>query len=240
MKGNYGQQAKQLKLSCFFRAPAVWKKIGYDKLNKKLEVDLNRFDSVRINMLSIMAWDVLKEQLGYDSWAKMPPYVLYNWAIDNNVANYLPAIYKDHSMITANQVADYIVLSYNPQKGDLISHIYLHVILYYCQGIHLAMHEEPLFIEPIEHWSHSPVVPVIYKLYKHHGLDALPWPPEMDMDIIKGDSKEVMDEVLIVYGQFSASKLLSMVKKELPWMLTPDCEIISHEKLKSYFQSQIE
>ena len=151
----YGQQAKILKLSSFFRTPEVWKAIGTDKqfrawiqmqpsalssyfdetdkgprceaahvrragesgtgykadyacipltheeheyqhqhgekaafekympgelLAKSIDSEKAWFDRQRIFYVSKWAWDELKRQLGFDSWAEIPPNTLKTWA----------------------------------------------------------------------------------------------------------------------------------------------------------------
>lgn len=142
-------------------------------------------------------------------------------------------------MATAKQVAEYILSVSTPSEGDIISHLKLQKLLYYCQGFRLAMHNAPLFGETIHHWDHGPVVPDLYYQYKKHGNDALPIPTGFDDSTIASSEKEVIDEVLAVYGQFSAWKLRQMTHDEPPWANTDDNEEISHKQLKAYFSSQL-
>ena len=142
-------------------------------------------------------------------------------------------------MITANQVAEYILSVSCPSEGDIISHLKLQKLLYYSQGFYLAMHDTPLFAQAIHHWDHGPVVPDAYQHYKQYGQSALPIPVGFDDSVISQMEKEVIDEVLIVYGQFSALKLNQMTHGESPWAETGDNDEISHDQLKTYFRSQL-
>jgi hypothetical protein len=51
------------------------------------------FDVQRIKHVEEWAWVMLKEQLGYESFAQVPPSVLCDWAIDKGVVKFLPECY---------------------------------------------------------------------------------------------------------------------------------------------------
>ena len=43
------------------------------------------------------------------------------------------------------------------EKSVTISHLKLQKLAYYCQGLHLAMHDTPIFTEEFEAWRHGPL-----------------------------------------------------------------------------------
>jgi len=53
------------------------------------------FDKKRIEFVSQWAWESLKQQLGYASWAEVPPVTLRMWAVTRSVHTYLPREYGD-------------------------------------------------------------------------------------------------------------------------------------------------
>ena len=142
-------------------------------------------------------------------------------------------------MAIAGSVANYILSLSNPDEGDIISHLKLQKLLYYSQGFFLALYDRPLFLEPIEHWDHGPVVPTIYQHYKVHEANALPVPSHFNFSSLTGDEKSVIEEVYDIYGQFSAWKLRQMTHREPPWVDTDSCEQISHASLTHYFKTQL-
>lgn len=142
-------------------------------------------------------------------------------------------------MLLAKTVAEYIIGQNFADDGDL-TNLKLQKLLYYCQGFHLAIKNTPLFTESIEHWDHGPVVPAIYREYKKYGKDTLNSSENVDFNSISEDSREIIDEVLKVYGQFSASKLRNMTHNESPWVNTGDCEEITHQNLKDYFNTRLQ
>ncbi len=139
-------------------------------------------------------------------------------------------------MFNAEDVAQYILSSRDSE--DPISHLKLQKLLYYCQGFHLAIFDKPLFKEAIHHWDHGPVVPQVYNIYKSYGSSSLPI-VSVDETTLNEQAKEIINEVLSVYGQFSAWKLREMTHEESPWANTNDNEEISHTVLKNYFSTQV-
>ena len=139
-KAEYGEQAKALKLSSFFRNPKVWEAVGSDEnyctwlrcqkcancksspvvvahvrriangagIGKKpeysaiplcddchtdqhshgesaLNIDM---DKERIKYLQDWCWEELKTQLGFASWAEVPPTKLFCWATYHKIEKY--------------------------------------------------------------------------------------------------------------------------------------------------------
>ena len=51
------------------------------------------FNKQRIQHLFKWCWETVKEELGYDSWARVPPRELHDWAEQHGIAQYLPPCY---------------------------------------------------------------------------------------------------------------------------------------------------
>jgi uncharacterized phage-associated protein len=141
-------------------------------------------------------------------------------------------------MMPAHDVAKYFVSLVDEEAGDSISNLKLQKLLYYAQGGFLAMYDEPLFPEPIEAWTHGPVVPSVYRLYKQHGGEPIPI-EKVELENYCGKIREVLDEVNEVFGQFSALKLRAMTHSEPPWMQTPRGETISLDLMKDFFKTMV-
>ena len=62
------------------------------------------WQKMKILYVSTWAWETLKESLGYESWAQVPPEELRDWAASNAVLRYLPNCYKD--ILTDGQSKD--------------------------------------------------------------------------------------------------------------------------------------
>ncbi len=104
-----------------------------------------------------------------------------------------------------------------------------------------ALYDTPLFPEPIEAWTHGPVVPVLYEAYKKYGAGAIPCPNDVNFAIYDEKTKSLLDEVYSVFGQFSAWKLRNMTQEEYPWRLAVEkSATISQQSMKEYFKTQIQ
>jgi len=145
-------------------------------------------------------------------------------------------------MLTVNDVARYfLALSNDEESGELMSNLKLQKLVYYAQGFHLALYDKPLFNEPIEAWTHGPVTPDLYRLYKEYGSGAIPQPKEIDFDQYGEQLENLLNEVFSVYGQFSAWKLRELTHEEPPWKnaYNKKEKIISHDELKEYFKTLV-
>lgn len=140
-------------------------------------------------------------------------------------------------MPTCFDVAAYFLTKQDEDAGDSISNLKLQKLVYYAQGFHLAMYRQPLFEERLIAWTHGPVVPELYRLYKDSGAAPIAAPSDFDREVFSGTQIELLDEVYDVYGQFSAWKLRNMTHIEPPWRDTLVNDEITHDKLREYFET---
>ena len=141
-------------------------------------------------------------------------------------------------MMPAHDIAKYFVSLVDEEAGDSITNLKLQKLLYYAQGGYLAYHDEPLFPEAIEAWTHGPVVPSVYRHYKQHGGEPIPVEP-VNLEAYSEQVREVLDEVDKVFGQFTAGKLRAMTHNEPPWMQTPRGDVISLDLMKEFFKTMV-
>jgi len=142
-------------------------------------------------------------------------------------------------MLSCYDVAQYFLAKADEDAGDLMSNLKLQKLVYYAQGFALALCDRPLFPEPIEAWIHGPVVPALYHEYKGFANGPIPPPTTLDLSLYDLETRELLDEVYAVYGQFAAWKLRNMTHQEPPWRDTAEGEEISHDVLREYFKSQV-
>lgn len=140
-------------------------------------------------------------------------------------------------MNTARHIAEYILTLANPDIGEIISNLKLQKLLYYAQGIHLAAFDTALFEEEIQAWRYGPVVENVYHDYKIYGSGAIFVPTNSIQATLTTEVKRFIENIYAYYGQYSASKLMQMTHEELPWRTTRDSEIISKDKIKSFFKN---
>ncbi len=142
--------------------------------------------------------------------------------------------------VPANDVADLLLSFSDANAGDLMSNMKLQKLLYYTQGFHLAIHNEPLFDDRIVAWQYGPVVLSVYERFKQHGGDAI---PALDHEAginLSDQQRKLIAEVYEQYGQYSAWKLARMTHEEPPWKDTGYNEPISHDALRRYFATQVD
>ncbi len=147
-------------------------------------------------------------------------------------------------MYSAIDVARYFLAQSDPDAGDTMSNLKLQKLLYYAQGVTLALTEKPLFSDPLEAWLQGPVVPSVFRKYKEAGSGAVileeAQSEEGDgIEEFDESTREILDEVYQVYGQFSAWKLRSMTQEEPPWRNTPQGSEISHHRLSDFFSTRV-
>ena len=148
---------------------------------------------------------------------------------------------KEENMLSCYDVAKYFLSLADEDAGDLISNLKLQKLVYYAQGFHLAIFDKPLFLEPIEAWNHGPVIPELYHSYKQYGAGNIPPPADVNFSIYDQNTRDLLDEVYSVLGQFSAWKLRNMTHEEPPWRdASTNVNIITHDALKEYFKTQLE
>ncbi|MDR1918139.1 MAG: DUF4065 domain-containing protein [Tannerellaceae bacterium] len=141
----------------------------------------------------------------------------------------------------ASDIAKVFIKLADPEYGDLMSNLKLQKLLYYVQGFHLAMYDSPFFAEDILAWEYGPVVNEVYQEYKTYASGAIPYNPEyMVPEEITKEQLNLIQEVYHVYGQFSAHKLMNMTHNESPWKSTNRNGVISHQKMKDYFLTQLD
>jgi uncharacterized phage-associated protein len=138
--------------------------------------------------------------------------------VDNCGSQTTPLTVKDNRVTfmvtTASNVAKYLVNHFCAQ-GKPISNLKLQKLLYYCQGWHLAIMDQPLFEDPVQAWVHGPVVPSAFQEYRKYGWSPIPAgtaPAEMP-----AESVGVIGEVIQVYGDWSAAQLEQLSHEESPW-----------------------
>ena len=140
-------------------------------------------------------------------------------------------------------VANYILEISREESEDgeyeLISHMKLQKLVYFCQGFSLALLEKPLFTEPIEAWEHGPVCPKLYHLLKGYGASPVASIADPEKIALDENEKLLVKMVYNTYGQYSAAKLRKITHEEGPWKETWASSPISHEAMSDYFDSLI-
>lgn len=144
---------------------------------------------------------------------------------------------------TIDTVTD-ALLERSRSRGIAMSNLMLQKLLYYSQAWHLALANAPLFNEDFEAWVHGPVVPAVFRRFKHFRWDAITDAVNPCND---AQLNVYLDSVLNSYGGYSAKQLERLTHSEWPWIFAragvPDDEpcthVISEDVMRVYFQTLI-
>ena len=145
-------------------------------------------------------------------------------------------------------VADCFILIVDRSTGDSVNTFKLQKLVYFAQVWHLAMYGKPLFDNKIEAWVHGPVCLELHRRFQNQadlpiGVEAV----ITDINQLDAHTREFLDEVWTVYGQYSVAKLEKMTHDEAPWLearaeLPADvrgCNVINQETMRSYYSSRM-
>jgi uncharacterized phage-associated protein len=128
-------------------------------------------------------------------------------------------------------------------QGDELTNMKLQKLLYYAQGQFLARYGRPLFADPVEAWSHGPVVPEVYREFRHFGSSPIELTEEdaFSWDDVSPAISDFLSIVWNTYGGYSAGRLRTMTHNEPPWQrsFAGDGEwstVITIESMQEYFR----
>jgi uncharacterized phage-associated protein len=145
------------------------------------------------------------------------------------------------AIYSAFDIANYFLFK-AANDEDFISNLKLQKLVYYAQGLSLALHNTPLFLEDVEAWTYGPVIPQLYHAYKEHGSNGIPANPDFDPEEIDENTRSFLDEIYTVFGQFSAPRLIDISHSDECWNKDAIGEVISHEDmakaLKKYLKDE--
>lgn len=120
-------------------------------------------------------------------------------------------------------------------------------LLYYVQGVSLAVYGKKMFPDNLVAWKYGPVVEKVYDVY--HGKYAIvdPFadgmPPEEISDYVELSSDTITASVLEAvqdnYGGMSAIDLMNKTHEERPWLETSQSGTISDDLIKDYFEKEV-
>lgn len=137
-------------------------------------------------------------------------------------------------MVKAIEVAKYIVQEALYRKSP-VSNLKLQKLLYFVQGVSLALNNVPAFEDKIVAWKYGPVVEDVYYAYSMYGANDIIIPFEADLELaeeLKNVVKLVLDELLEV----SAIELVKETHVDgSPWSKVSLNDIIPSDSIKKYF-----
>jgi uncharacterized phage-associated protein len=153
----------------------------------------------------------------------------------------------EHLFSISNQML--CVISYVFHQLNEVTPLMLQKILYFIQGISLALYERPMFTEDCAAWVHGPVFPEVYHLFrdfKYHTIE------DDKFAILHGafeslttEERHVIDLVLNTFGLYGGKVLEHITHNETPWLAVrsgcsdtiPSNIPISKDSIRHYYQS---
>lgn len=140
------------------------------------------------------------------------------------------------------------VIAYIFEKMDEITPLMLQKILYYIQGINLALYDRKMFPEECRAWAHGPVYKDVYELFrdfKYNPIDDARFAIfENSENSLSLEEKNIIDAVINSFGMYSGKTLEKITHREEPWLIAREGygegissdELIPSDNIKKYFE----
>lgn len=125
-----------------------------------------------------------------------------------------------------------------------LTHLKIQKLLYYAEGINLAVTGDSLFKEKIYAWPHGPVVKEVYELLHSNGKKEISFNQQEWETIEKiNDNIELYDVLVTTYDSYAGYTAWQLREKSHvaggPWQVTVDnigmLKEISKDLIKNYF-----
>ena len=132
-------------------------------------------------------------------------------------------------------------------KTEEITPLALQKLLYFSQGINMVVNKTVLFSDNCEAWTHGPVYPKVYQLFKEFKYNPIDDSRYVIFDLAEDElnskEKAVVRSVIESFGIYSGKVLEQITHDEGPWKeartgLNPSDSsnnVISKAALKRYF-----
>lgn len=165
-------------------------------------------------------------------------------------------------MFSALDIAKWFLVKNNSERASVaddadgyevyegITHLKLQKLLYYADGIYLALNDSPLFQEHILAWKHGPVVREVYNKYKSFGREVISCKfSEEDYNVVNAVEScyPVSEALRLTYDNFAiytAWQLREMTHKaNTPWDITIRQKgaeaVIDNDLIQQYFKDEV-
>ncbi len=113
------------------------------------------------------------------------------------------------------------VIAYIFKKLEEVTPLMLQKLLYYVQGIYLALFDTPIFEEDCRAWLHGPVYYEVYELFrdfKYNPIDDARFALfDGTQDNLSDDEKQIIDLVVGTFGIYGGKTLERITHHEAPW-----------------------
>lgn len=149
-------------------------------------------------------------------------------------------------MFTVDDIANWFLTYVDRDAGDSITHLKLQKLVYYAQAWSLALHDEALFEEEFQAWTHGPVLCSLFDRFAEAGWSALPAPESGGS--VDEKTHALLNSIAGSYGELSARRLEDLTHSEEPWIVARgglpleerSDAVISKEGMKKYYKERLE
>lgn len=165
--------------------------------------------------------DIMKAALSSPAYMKQK--LIENRAKLTDTA-YKKAFTEAESIESLFSVSDKMlrVIAYTFEKLEEVTPLMLQKLLYFIQGVYLALYGRPIFEEDCRAWVHGPVYPEVYELFrdfKYNPIDDARFALlEGTADALTDEEKQVIDLVVNTFGMYGGKILEKITHNEDPWM----------------------
>ena len=148
-------------------------------------------------------------------------------------------------ILSCLDVANYFLVLVDRKAGDSITQAKLEKLIYFAQGVSLALLDRPLFNEEIEAWEHGFVARdlrrTLRRTFGNFKDSAIPAPDEIDFDLYDREEKTLIHKVYAVYGKYTTYYLRQLTHEHSIWRnaMATDNKIISKQKMSEFFKRLI-
>ena len=154
---------------------------------------------------------------------------------------------KNRKEKSAHVVADYFLLKLVLSSGDTISNLKMQKLCYFSQVASLVHRDELIFDDEIQAWAHGPVIPNLYRRFRHFGWQAIdPTALRTRPDLrLADDERHLLNRVWKKLSGYSARYLEDLSHKDEAWKrqytpATPDgrCNnVITPKQILDFYNS---
>ncbi len=113
------------------------------------------------------------------------------------------------------------VIAYIFGKLEEVTPLMLQKLLYYVQGVYMALYDEMIFVEHCEAWIHGPVYPEVYFLFsdfKYNPIDDTRFSIlDGSVELLSENECHVIDLVTNTFGLYGGKTLERITHGEAPW-----------------------
>ncbi|KJV77759.1 Panacea domain-containing protein [Orientia tsutsugamushi] len=150
-------------------------------------------------------------------------------------------IQQKGELLSCFDVASYFLVLVDREAGDVITKLKLQKLVYFAQGVHLALFDKPLFKEDIEAWENGPVVRHLRSIFGGFEANAIPAPGEIDFSIYTNQQKELIYKIYSSYGEHTASYLRDLTHLHSIWQqaIIRPSRVITKEEMRIFFKNHI-